>query len=94
MCSLVLPFVYKGGFFSWVFLRAAIAWRLINLLAAVASHSRSLIDVSPFTFDITLADCSIFWISLTNVLACMMVGFVIFCVGRLQCLILARSWSS
>ena len=62
------------GAFVWAFG----AWRLIRLLSAVASHSRSLIDVSPFTFDITLADCSIFRISLTTGLACMMVRFVMF----------------
>ena len=59
---------------------AAGAWRLIRLLYYVASRPRSLIDVSPFPFDIPLADCSRFLMDLTNQSACVMVGFVIcFC---------------
>ena len=41
------------------------AWRLIKLLATLASCLRSLIDISPFPFDMPLVDFSIFWIALT-----------------------------
>ena len=42
------------------------AWCLMKLLAAVASCSKSLIDVSPFPFDMTLADFLMFRMALTN----------------------------
>ena len=37
---------------------AAGAWRLIKLLAAIASRLRSLIYVSTFKFDMPLSECS------------------------------------
>ena len=40
------------------------AWRLIRLFSAVASHSRSLIDVSPFPFYRPFVDCSRFLMAL------------------------------
>ena len=42
------------------------AWRLIRLLDAVESSSRSLFDFSIFSFDIPLADCLIFRMALTT----------------------------
>ena len=50
----------------------------INLLAAVASLSSSHIDVSTFPFDIPLADCLRLRMDLTNLSACVIVGFMIF----------------
>ena len=55
---------------------AAGAWRLIRMFDAVASRSRYLIDVSPFPFDIFLADFSRFRMDFTDRSACVVVGFV------------------
>ena len=51
-------------------------WRLIQVLAAVASQLRSLIDVSPFPFDISFVGFSRFQMALVMQLACVMLGFV------------------
>ena len=47
-------------------LLAAGLWRLIKLLDAVASCSKSLIYVYPFPFDIPLSDCLRLRMALTN----------------------------
>ena len=59
------------GDFVWAFG----AWRLIRVLAAVASRLRSLIDVSPFPFDRPFVECYRFLIDLVMLSACVMVGF-------------------
>ena len=52
------------------------AWNLIKVLSAIASRSRSLVDVYTFTFGMPFVDCYRFRMALITRSECVVVGFV------------------